>query len=539
MISGDKSDADKIETTLIGPGGLEVDAVVPQCLDNQYISDGTYTKITTEDLDFRDETVRNLRERAFRTEFVRSLVYSSQVIIQRAFFKNSEFLYKNYLPDDRKNLSAFASLIRDRAIVPYLFRESSLYDNLTFDINEDGDRATQALLAEVGGGVTCVRLSNRDADNDTATASMATAFGAGLSRLAFMTPAQRNAMASELLADPTRLQETGAWEGFNAAVTDLAVYAVQRGAELAGTEGRTLTRQDVYLDKFVVERRPSSGPDERVKYGRLKSRSPENPFPFELKKYVDLVYNVNLPDYLRRFTFTPLGMPTRMAIQDAPAQGYGHDEVSELISDEDALESIRQTFMAHSRRAMSLPLLNELTVADVAELRQLDEWMAFKDSQSQILREPLRILEHMETFQSAFDEFQRALSSWYNIKYKRKETEDRYCSYISLALSLGGRLIIAGSDLGPYEKAATAFGVDQAVSGIPRRVKGYAAKLMVGVYDLGRRRLDADRTYTVELMQTNEELMREDVVELLRSIHRMGGHEVPGASKQVADQGIQ
>jgi hypothetical protein len=539
VASHHEPDARNITTALIGPGGLEVDAVVPQCLDNQYISDETYSKIATQGLDFRDSTVRELRERVFRTEFIRSLVYSSQVVIQRAYFKNSDFLYKNYLPGNRENLIAFSRLIRDRAIVPYLYRESSLDDNLTLDVHEEGDRATRALLAEVGSDVTCVRLSTRQEENERATAGMASAFGAGLSRLAFTTAEQRNAIASELFADPTLLQAAGAWDAFSAAVTDLALYAVQRGAELAATENRALARQDIYLGRFVVDQGPSSGADERVKYGRLRPRGLDNPFPFELKKYVDLVYNVNLPDHLKRFTFTPLGMPTRMALQDAPGQGYEHEEVSELLSDEDALESVRRTFMAHTQRAMSLPLLSELTIADVAEIRQLEEWMVFKNSQSRILREPLRVLEHIAAFQSSFDEFQRALSSWYNTKYQRKRTEDRYCSCISLALSLGGKLIVAGSDLGPYEKVGAGFGIDQAIANLPSRVKGYAAKLMVGVYDIGRRKLDADRTYTIELMQTNEEIMRDDIVDLLRSIHRRGDQEVPGAPTQLADQGIQ
>jgi hypothetical protein len=60
---------------------------------------------------------------------------------------------------------------------------------------------------------------------------------------------------------------------------------------------------------------------------------------------------------------------------------------------------------------------------------------------------------------------------------------------------------------------------------------------MVGVYDLGRRHLDADRTYTIELMQTNAELMREDVVALLSSIHRKEGDHSPSVSEHIADQG--
>jgi hypothetical protein len=125
---------------LIGPEGLEIDAVVPQCLDNQYVSDDVFQDMIARGVDYRDESVVSARERDFRTEFIRSLVYSSQVVIQRAYFKNSDFLYKNYLPEQGVNLVAFAELLRQGAIVPFLYRESSLRDQLLFDVRKEGDR---------------------------------------------------------------------------------------------------------------------------------------------------------------------------------------------------------------------------------------------------------------------------------------------------------------------------------------------------------------------------------------------------------------
>jgi hypothetical protein len=135
--------------TLIGPESLEHDAVVPQCLDNQYVSDSVFAKMVAGSLDYDHAEIARLRENDFRTEFIRSLVYSSQVVIQRAFLKNSAFLYKNFLPEDTENFQAFAQLIRDEAIIPFLFKESSLKDELSFDFSKEGDRATKALLDEL------------------------------------------------------------------------------------------------------------------------------------------------------------------------------------------------------------------------------------------------------------------------------------------------------------------------------------------------------------------------------------------------------
>jgi hypothetical protein len=252
---------------------------------------------------------------------------------------------------------------------------------------------------------------------------------------------------------------------------------------------------------------------------------------------VDLVYNTNLPDHLKRYTFTPARMPSRMALQDMPGEGFNPQQVNDVLSDDAALEAVRRTFMAHTQQAMSLPLLDQLTIADVEQIRVLPEWDAFKNAQSKILKNPLQYLSLLEEFQRSFDEFQRALSDWYNSKYERMRTEERYCSFISLALSIGGKLIVAGSHLNAYEKVFANTIVDQGVGHIPNKVKGYAAKLLVGVYDLGAQKLDASRTYSIELMQTSAELTREDVVDLLNSISRKKGNALPSELNHLSDQG--
>jgi hypothetical protein len=521
---------------LIGPDGLEPDCVVPQCLDNQFIPDRIFADMIGRGVDYLDETVAAAREQAFRTEFIRSLTYSSQIVIQRASMKNSHFLYKNYLPEDRKNLNAFAELIREHAIVPYLWKETSLAAEQNFEVIDDGDRSMKALLREVADDGRCVRLAIDDADNDNATDIMAGDFGEGLTHLNSLSRAQRNAMASELFSDPGALQQEGAWEEFESAIDAVAGYAFNKTAELRRADKR-LMRQGVYEDLFAA------GDDENrrkrnVALGRFKAPGPANPFLLELKKYVDLVYNVNLPDHLKRYTFTPVNMPSRMALQDRPGKGYTHEQISNLAANPDALEWIRRSFMARTQTAMSLPLLSELSVADVVAIRQFPEWEAFKDAQQKILKDPLHYLDSLEPFQKSFDQFQLALSEWYNRTHERKRTEARYCNFVTLALSVGGVLAVAGSNLAAVPHDVGALAAPEIAARLPRRVKGYAAKLLVGVYDTGKHRLDAERSYTIELMQTSEELTREDVAELLSAVDR-AEDALPSVTGLVADQGIQ
>jgi hypothetical protein len=523
-------------TQLIGPDGLEADAVVPQCVDNQYVSDHVFNDMMNRGVDYEDQKVAEARERDFRTEFIRSLVYSSQVILQRAHLKNSEFLYKNYDPKNVADLRAFATLMRNHAIIPYLYMESSLTDEQEFGVRDEGVRALRALLEEAGPDIRCVRLAADDTANSRAADIMATDFGAGLTRLNFLDSSQRNAMASELFRDPSQLQEPGSWQEFERAVDELATFAFIKGADLR-SENKKISRDYVYQEWLTAGGSDKERSD-NVKLGRFKEPDRTNRFPLELKKYIDLVYNANLPDHLGRYTFTPVNMPSRMALQDKPRTGFTHDEITGAISDTDALEWIRRSFMARTQATMNLPLLSELTVADVMVIRDMPEWESFKDAQQQILREPLRCLDNIQGFQHSFDDFQRALSGWYNLSHEHNRTISRYCSFITLALSIGGVVVVAGSDLGSVLHDLAGFAIPGLARRIPRRVKGYAAKLMVGVYDIGRKRLDVDRSYTVELMHTSEELMRDDIAELLSIVERSES-ALPRANAPMADQGIQ
>src|SRR6266496_3082918 len=202
------------------------------------------------------------------------------------------------------------------------------------------------------------------------------------------------------------------------------------------------------MDRFIA----GSSEEERknnVALGRFKAPG-KGDFPLAMKKYVDLVYNTNLPDHLKRYTFTPVNMPSRMALQDAPLQGLEHQQISALVSDDEMLEWVRRSFQARMQSAMALPLLSDLSVADVLAVRGLPEWEPFKNAQQQILDNPLQGLDSLQPFQKAFDRFQHALSEWYNRTYKRDQTLQRYCTVVTWVLSIGGIGVtaVAGSHLG-------------------------------------------------------------------------------------------
>jgi hypothetical protein len=69
-------------SNLIGPDELNLDATVPQCLDDQYVSDSVMERMLKKKADYLDPEISALRENEIRTEFL-SLTSSSQLVIRR------------------------------------------------------------------------------------------------------------------------------------------------------------------------------------------------------------------------------------------------------------------------------------------------------------------------------------------------------------------------------------------------------------------------------------------------------------------------
>jgi hypothetical protein len=320
------------------------------------------------------------------------------------------------------------------------------------------------------------------------------------------------------------LADSDNWQLFNRTVNGIADFAYNYDRSV-------LPRNEIYLQYIVA-----SGSDTSL--GKFRRPDHSNPFVYEIKKLVDLAYNTTLPDLLRRYTFTPATLPTRSALQDEVTLDEGATDWQKVLPTEEILDYIRRHFMAQMNRAMTLPLLSNLTMTDVVEVRRFDEWEAFRDAQTAILRNPLGLVELLPKFSAAFDNFQGALSRWYAHKYQDAETQQRYANFVTFLLQLGGRVICA--TVVPPGEHYLSIAVDtmlhEAVEAIPKRVKGVVAKLMIGAYNVGLHQLDRERSYTVELMHSNQEVFQDEIRDLA---HRLTDtkKDIPMTLGQLAEQG--
>ncbi|WP_432134931.1 hypothetical protein [Streptomyces sp. bgisy154] len=507
------------------PEMLEADTTVPQCLDNQFVTGRTFERLTLDSkLDYTDPSIASAREREARTEFRRALVYSSQVVVNRAFMVNSPIIYGNYLPGNRLDIENFAKLLGGnggpQAIVPYLHTGHSLREPLPPYIQEDshGREALEALL-DYSGEPVSVRFRYNDGRNEKEVRKVENKFAAYLAGpLKVLTKpgneVEFNEMVAELFGENRdKCEDPETWERFRMRIRALS--------ELA-SESEQVSRSKIYEDMLI---RGASPEDRKKNTAKGRFRDPDSKdgeFVFEIKKLVDLVYNANLPDQMNRYTFTPVGLPTRVALQDftlstAEAEGGVIDEAEQVKA------GINHLFMANAQQAMALPALSEITIEDVVAIRNLPSWHEFSRRQQEVLQHPLEILDRLESFTVAFNNFQFDFSRWYFEKYQKPEKVERYANFATVALQIGGSTLAA---LGfPGDDAASILAGSSVAPAIPMVVKSPAIKLMVYVVDLVHRRIDPDRSYSIELMQTQADYTREEAIELVRKFCENTGEE--------------
>jgi hypothetical protein len=73
-----------------------------------------------------------------------------------------------------------------------------------------------------------------------------------------------------------------------------------------------------------------------------------------------------------------------------------------------------------------------------------------------------------------------------------------------------------------------------AVSLIPERAKGMAVKLMMNVINPETKHLDKDRSYCIEIMRSEMELTREDILHILGEMKE--GQIISRSDGMVAEQ---
>lgn len=327
------------------PSDLDRAVCVVQAFDHQWLPDDLLQVAMASRRGMRDELLERERLRCSRTEYLRALVNSGQLVINHAFCYNNQILYRDYAEPGPQR-EAFKELISSRAIVPYLLTESSPVIPPSFSMLDAGWEGWKQIAKE--SPLTCLRLSWDSAQNAAhLTSELIMPFAQFIATVddldAGLLAAELRLPTGDVEALANRLQEVAAW------------------ARQWLTRESSLTRFDVYRE-FVVadETHPGDG-----RY------DPAKPFAAVIKKLADLRYNVSLPDALGAYLIVPNSSPQRRLLQEWHTSSPGHREP---VTDGYQLSQVMSNL--HFDRLGEIvdapATFDSLTLGDIVNLRSTD-----------------------------------------------------------------------------------------------------------------------------------------------------------------------
>jgi hypothetical protein len=431
-----------MQTKMIPPQALDPLATSPQCLDNQFVPHKIFQRISKKKTTLKDITDRIMLEyggdpfigpkdkdakvllTTVKTEYNRALIYSKQVVANRNAFWNAPTLIVSELSNDVEHL---AVLIEQGVVVPYLFEESS-FDQppARFDTSL-GEKAMKRLCERLSGSqVQCVRLSADDVQNKEQIKTFSSRFLGEFTRLLSYEERDTIDRLTQILLPENA--KPAIIEGIKQNILEVAKWIEET------KRNQIVRRENIYQQYIVV-------PDTLTSYGIYRA----DPFTFELKKWVDSIYNSNLPDALGILTFVPEGFPTAYDLgmawalgRKAKRQHTGTDMIEEVV-DRARSHATWKMWEAYQKSAsLVLPSPEQLTHADILEIRQLNAWYNMMSALDKFINPvsgegKFEYTYYAHEMWEAFRDFNQALGSW----YLKKSEGQRLLKATKYAVAIG------------------------------------------------------------------------------------------------------
>jgi hypothetical protein len=335
---------------------LDAFATFPQCADNQFLPLGALRDLYRRDMPLK-KAMRE-RERAVRREYMRALVYSPEVVLNRAYAVNEPQIFQ----DVRKQPADVAELVAKGWLTIQLLDNeqdmSQIIDNATFPRDTNGQKAWRQFLREFGDSQ--LRYLKLDHSETQAVTNRFPSMVRRLLRVDEMDPEQL-----------TELFKAVAIDGYDAQrLDDFKRFLNEKGEPwVRGKAPTELARNDFYRE-FVLSR---DSPD--TSQAGIDSHKE---FAYELKLIVDLAYNNNLPATLLRQSFIPMELPSPLCLpSDLFGRGIGQRRVPPDVATGVSDGLLQEEVVYKSQEAFMIPEWADLTVKDVREIRAWPEWREF------------------------------------------------------------------------------------------------------------------------------------------------------------------
>jgi hypothetical protein len=457
---------------------LDSIAVVAQCLDNQWVPRDLLGSMIENgwSLNHQDVTTRRLSDS--RNEYLRSVLNSQQVIINRAFFFNNPVVYRDILHPGTAR-EAFTSLLRNSVLIPFLLKEISPTQEQLFTVQPAGwDSWLQ--VADTSGG-SCLRLSWDKDENEQFVHDY------------LETPFRR------FLLTMAAFDEEGLQRDFDLD-DDRARSLMRRMREVSVWAAETEdVRRETFYEKFVVVdgTRPADGFYDQGK-----------PFAAELKQLADLRYNTILADAVDRYALTPVQSLHRAAMQEErqlrQMTGVDTDSLMEIL--------LRRQVFDLAQQPLDIGFTG-LDLDHVWQARKTDEWQDYITSLRTLIAAPREFDTQAQDVYSRYVALAAQLSNI--VGERRKGVVDRWEPVIQITIEVLGSVILI------------VFGHDryaQVIGNVARSVAGRASTAIVRFAVVGkdRRQARAQLGTSVDLMRLRFQRTAADWDDLQRRLTSSG-----------------
>ena len=486
---------------LAEPDDLELVVTAPQALDNQWMPRTLLDRMMRPDRP-DDAAVEKARLPLVRQEYLRSLVTSAQVAINRAYIYNCPAIYQDFTGQAAER-EAFKALLGRGTIVPFLYLEPSPATAPDFQTRAGWDGWLE-IIQETR--PTCLRLSwESDAQNESLARRRVS--GTFVKFLKTVDELEAPLFAYELglgtehvLPLRDRLREVAAW------------------SQERSRENLRLNREDFYERFVLLDGTPSA----------KRLYDPAKPYAAELKQLIDLRYNANTPDALGSFLLTPGDTLGRRAMQEWVVVRGTSTDAAQLI---DLVGRLR--FDQVTEVLGALAAFDFLTLSDIVRLRDTAPWQRYHRALREFLARPsLEMFEGEHGAESvvlAYTDVIREAGEIAGARLARAQVE-RWVPAVELVVEFAGAVVSIFFNV----SGGLAFQVSKELApGVVTRTAKAVVSLVIGRLTTARTASRVDNS--LRLLEFRLDHGRRDWDEFVGALGRLGFQElssVPEAAER-------
>jgi hypothetical protein len=348
----------------IEPSDLKDLAAVAQTLDDQWVPRAMLADMIESGRGFAD--VEAEREAIVRTEYLRAVLNSEQLVVNRAFFSNTPVIRRDFESPGRDR-EAFRRLLADEVLVPFLYKETAPYDR---EGSEYDEPPAATLWREIARDthMACLRLSW---EPDTSLNDELIRDGLSRRFHEFVETMRTKCVGGgdRVFASHLKLPDD-ALEPMTRRMGEVRDWAQRH------SDNNVLVTRTMFYADFVA------ADNTRILEGRYAK---DKPFAAELKLLIDLAYNTALPESIDRFPLRPEDSVHRAALQE-----WRGKQKPNMVSAEEVADSLIKQRLAFDRGQASLqvPALAGLGMRHIAAARETEQWARYIAALGRLVEHP-------------------------------------------------------------------------------------------------------------------------------------------------------